>query len=364
MKKIKLGDLVRIRTGKLDANASSSNGQYPFFTCSRTPLRINSYSYDCECVLVAGNGDLNVKYYSGKFDAYQRTYIIESMDDKVLDTRYLYWFLFKYVEKLRELAIGGVIKYIKLNNLTDPQVDLPEISKQKEIVELLDKSNSLIDKRKHSISLIDVYLESKFDEMFGNLDTNTHGWKISTLSSLTKKVTDGTHQPPKFVSDGIPFIFISNIVNNEIILKTKKFISEDTYKFLTKSTPIEIGDILYTTVGSYGHPAIIKSSDKFCFQRHIAHIKPDTNKIDTLFLYGMLKSPMVRRQADEKAKGIAQKTLNLSDLKNIKVFVPPIELQNIYVDLVRKSEILKQKMVIQSEELENHLQALMQKTFN
>ena len=76
--KYNLGDLVRIRTGKLDANASVDNGKYPFFTCSKQPLRIDSYSYDCECVLVAGNGELNVKYYDGKFDAYQRTYIIES----------------------------------------------------------------------------------------------------------------------------------------------------------------------------------------------------------------------------------------------------------------------------------------------
>lgn len=71
--KVRLGDYVDIKTGKLDANASSEDGSYMFFTCSREPLRIKNYSYDCECVLVAGNGDLNVKYYQGKFDAYQRT---------------------------------------------------------------------------------------------------------------------------------------------------------------------------------------------------------------------------------------------------------------------------------------------------
>src|SRR5437867_11185334 len=97
----KLGPLVRIRTGKLDANANDQNGHYPFCTCARAPLRISSYSYDCECVLVAGNGDLNVKYYSGKFDAYQRTYIIESLDAQRLNPRYLYRFLSEYVEELR-----------------------------------------------------------------------------------------------------------------------------------------------------------------------------------------------------------------------------------------------------------------------
>ena len=61
--KVKIGELTKIKTGKLDANAASEDGQYPFFTCSREPLKISTYSYDCECVLVAGNGDLNVKLY-------------------------------------------------------------------------------------------------------------------------------------------------------------------------------------------------------------------------------------------------------------------------------------------------------------
>ena len=86
--KTELGSLTSIKTGKLDANASSENGIYPFFTCAVEPLKIDSYSYDCECVLVAGNGDLNVKYYNGKFDAYQRTYIIESKDKSKLTVPY------------------------------------------------------------------------------------------------------------------------------------------------------------------------------------------------------------------------------------------------------------------------------------
>ena len=88
--RVKVGDITKIKTGKLDANAASEDGEYPFFTCSREPLRISSYSYDCECVLVAGNGDLNVKYYNGKFDAYQRTYIIEDNSDGKLYMPYLY----------------------------------------------------------------------------------------------------------------------------------------------------------------------------------------------------------------------------------------------------------------------------------
>ena len=121
--KLKIGDLTNIRTGKLDANASSEDGQYPFFTCSKDPLKISTYTYDCECVLVAGNGDLNVKYYKGKFDAYQRTYIIEDNGSGRLYMPYLYYFMTRYVEQLRKQTIGGVIKYIKLGNLTNAVTD-------------------------------------------------------------------------------------------------------------------------------------------------------------------------------------------------------------------------------------------------
>ena len=107
----KIGSICDVKTGKLDANASDENGIYPFFTCSKEPLRINTYSYDAECVLIAGNGDLNVKYYNGKFDAYQRTYIL-TIKNGVTDVsmQYLYLFFQLYVETLRKNSIGGVIK--------------------------------------------------------------------------------------------------------------------------------------------------------------------------------------------------------------------------------------------------------------
>ncbi len=126
----RLGNLAYVRTGKLDANASSETGQYPFFTCAVSPLRIDVAAYDTKAVLVAGNGDLNVKYYEGKFNAYQRTYIIDSLDEEVAMPRFLHGFLDIYVGRLREQAIGGVIKYIKLGYLTDAEVPLPSLGAQ------------------------------------------------------------------------------------------------------------------------------------------------------------------------------------------------------------------------------------------
>ena len=163
----RLGDFVNIKTGKLDANASSANGQYPFFTCSIEPLRIDAYSYDCECVLVAGNGDLNVKYYNGKFDAYQRTYIIESKNKDVLSVPYLYCFLDKYVEELRKQSIGGVIKYIKLGNLTEAQIPMYSIAEQNEVVANLNQVDTLISIRKQQLSKLDELVKNDSNVRLG-----------------------------------------------------------------------------------------------------------------------------------------------------------------------------------------------------
>lgn len=160
--RVRIGDITRIMTGKLDANASSEDGAYPFFTCSREPLRISSYSYDCECVLVAGNGDLNVKYYNGKFDAYQRTYIIEDNSNGKLFMPYLYLFMERYVEELRRQAIGGVIKYIKLGNLTDALLELPSLEEQKSIVNILFMSKHIIEQRQKQIDNLNELIKARF----------------------------------------------------------------------------------------------------------------------------------------------------------------------------------------------------------
>ena len=139
MQYVKLGDYTKIKTGKLDANASSIDGIYPFFTCSKQPLKINSYSYDCECVLVAGNGEINAKYYNGKFDAYQRTYIIETNDKSKLLVKYIYYFMLSYIDVLKSKSIGGVIKYIKLNNLTDAKIPLLSIDEQTKVIDYFEK---------------------------------------------------------------------------------------------------------------------------------------------------------------------------------------------------------------------------------
>lgn len=139
--KTRLGDFVSIRTGKLDANASSENGKYPFFTCGVETLKIDDYAFDCEAVLLAGNGEFCVKYYNGKFNAYQRTYVIETLDNNVISVPYLYAWFGQYAKVLRGKAIGGIIKYIKMGDLTEAKISFPPLEVQNSYVAIAQQAD-------------------------------------------------------------------------------------------------------------------------------------------------------------------------------------------------------------------------------
>ena len=356
MIKNKLGNFVKIKTGKLDANASSPDGEYPFFTCSREPLKISSFSYDCKCVLVAGNGDLNVKYYEGKFDAYQRTYIIESKDESILDPRYLYWFLFKYVEKLRELSIGGVIKYIKINNLTDPIIPLLPLEDQKRIVKILDKADTLRQKRKQAIGLLDDYLKSVFLEMFDKEKTD---WPM--LKEISNFI-DYRGKTPVKTKKGIQLITAKNVKEGYLDFQPEEFIAENNYlSWMRRGFPKE-GDVLFTTEAPLGNTALLPKFDKLAFAQRIIVIQPK-EMIKPEFLLFALNSTLVRDDISKRSTGSTVKGIRSKELVKVKIPAPELKKQEKFVLIFNSKMKLKQKMLTQSKEIETQFQALMQKAF-
>ena len=361
---LRLGNYVQIKTGKLDANASVPDGQYPFFTCASEPLKIDAYSYDCECVLVSGNGDLNVKYYSGKFDAYQRTYIIESLNQRFLDNKFLYFFLSLYIEQLRYDSIGGIIKYIKLENLTDAAIPIVSLEKQRKVITTLEKADRLRRTRRYALELSDTYLRSVFLEMFGDPAENPKSWKISELNDVCNKVTDGTHQPPVFTPSGIPFIFVQNIAQGEIDFSNTRYVSEETYHQLTRNTKVDKGDIIYSSVGvSFGVAVQVSTNRKFTFQRHIAHLKPKHDEVNSVFLSAQMNNPFVYSQAARASRGAAQPTVNLGDIKEFKVIIPPLPLQEKFAAIVQKSDRIRAQQRESLRQAEHLFQTILHRAF-
>ena len=341
--KEKLGKFVAIRTGKLDANASSENGKYPFFTCSIAPLKIDTYSYDCECVLVAGNGDLNVKYYKGKFDAYQRTYIIESSDKGILSVKYLYLFLEYYIEELRRLSVGGVIKYIRLSNLTDALINVPSWDIQKEITEKLEKLLNIISKRKEQLAKLDALAKSRFFEMFGDVVNNSKNLEISTLGRECVIVSGGTPSTgnEEYWNGNIKWITPAEIDEIDyIIFDTVRHIT-DKGKSAAHLELMPKGTVLLSSRAPIGKLAIT-GSEMTCNQGFKNLIPKD--RITPIFLYYYLKGIIPEIQS--LGRGATFKEVSKSIVANIKILVPSKREQiafNSFIEQLDKSKFRMKK---------------------
>lgn len=332
--KVKIGDLTKIKTGKLDANASSEDGQYPFFTCSREPLKISTYSYDCECVLVAGNGDLNVKYYNGKFDAYQRTYIIEDNGSGKLYMPYLYYFMEGYIEELRKQAIGGVIKYIKLGNLTEALIELPSVDEQKSIVEILEKSKGILDKRNDEICALDDLIKARFVERFGDPKSNSFGFDKMMLKDTCKVVTGNTpsRSVAEYYGDYIEWIKTDNIVPG--LFNPTKATESLSKKGMEIGRIVDRNSILMACIaGSIASIGRVCITDRMvAFNQQINAIIP--KRYNILFLYVLLQvsKDYLVEEINMALKGILSK----SKLEKKEFIVPPMEMQNQFAEFVEQ----------------------------
>lgn len=143
---VKLGKICRVSTGKKDANFGNENGKYYFFTCAKEPIRCNSFSFEGESILIAGNGDIsNISYYDGQFEAYQRTYILQPY----IEHSYLYYLLFhiqsNWVKYNIDKMFGSAIPYIRLGNVQNYMVALPPLAEQERIVAKIEELMPLIE---------------------------------------------------------------------------------------------------------------------------------------------------------------------------------------------------------------------------
>ena len=122
--KLPLEQVAPILTGKKDANFSTEDGRYPFFTCAQTPLQAPAYSFDCDAVILAGNGDFNVKLYRGRFEAYQRTYVLSPEKKELLFL--LYHAVNNSMAKLAQGASGSTIKFLTKGMIASIPVHVPD----------------------------------------------------------------------------------------------------------------------------------------------------------------------------------------------------------------------------------------------
>lgn len=278
-------------------------------------------------VIVFGDHSRNVKYITFPFGAGADGIKVLEPKESVLP-KYLFYGTEYLVLRLKDRGYARHYQFIEKMD-----IPVPAIPEQERIVarieELFSQLVASVSGLKTVKEQLKVYRQAVLKEAFGICSERT------ALSSLCKHITDGDHMPPPKAKFGIPFIMISNVTQNKIDWTNTAFVCRDYYNNIDEKRRPQNGDVLYTVTGSFGIPILVDFNKEFCFQRHIALLRPN-NSILQKYLYYALQEPSVFSQASKMATGTAQKTVSLTVLR--KMTIPYTESISAQQEVVSKIE--------------------------
>lgn len=242
-----------------------------------------------------------------------------------VDSEFLYYQL-KYLRKqIQEMGSGTTFKEISAKTLGEVRIVVPSISEQKRIVarieELFSELDNGVETLRKTKQQLSVYRQAVLKEAFQKCIDRV------PIQSVCRCVTDGDHMPPPKAPSGVPFVMISNVENSKILWDNTAYVSREYFNAIDSKRKPKKGDVLYTVTGSYGIPILVDFKKEFCFQRHIALLRPNDNTLSE-FLYYALMEPSVYAQATKGATGTAQKTVGLGVLRRMVIpYTSSVELQ-------------------------------------
>ena len=286
--------------------------------------------------------------------------------EKILN-KYLYWFLKGNTSFLNSLGRGATFKEISKSIVSQIEINVPVIEYQKEAADILEKVSEVIYLRKQELTALDNLIKARFVEMFGDPSTNPRGWDETTISDECFYIKDGPHKPLPDIgkeNGGHPFISVRNIVNGHIDFSTARYISDEDYADAIRKCHPEKGDMLYSKGGTTGIAKLIDIDEEFANWVHVAVLKFDKSRLNGVFFENMLNCSYCYEQSQRLTKGIANRDLVLSAMAQIKLYCPPMELQNQFADFVKqvdKSKVAVQKALDETQML---FDSLMQEYFN
>ena len=289
----------------------------------------------------------------------------------ILDSSFLIYAMHSedFSKKVLSRTSGATVRSIPMKELKEVTMVIPPLCEQQRIVSRLDSAFAHIDERKANAEKQLSEARALFQTALTKAMEPKEGWEEKKMKEIVVSLTDGDHQPPPKSNDGIPFITISNIDKdaNRIDFENTFFVPRSYFEGLKKDRIPHEGDVLYTVTGSFGIPVLIDFQKEFCFQRHIALIRPNQNRLSSKFLYYWILSSYATTQAEDTATGTAQRTVSLNSLRNFVITIPPLsEQQRIVSRLdslsahVRELEEVLQKTIAECDALK---QALLRKVF-
>jgi type I restriction enzyme S subunit len=337
-----LGALVSLRTGKLDVNAGVEDGEFPFFTCSRETYKIDVAAYSGKSVIVAGNGDLNVKYYDGEFNAYQRTYILQAINELVLNPKFLFHFMDVYLETLRNDTQGSTIQYLKKAQFTEAPISLPPLAEQKRIVDVVASVDAYIDALQQQVDSARTARNAVLQDLLsaGGVD-----WTNATIGEFASIQSGFAFSAKDWSEDGYPVVKINNVRDGKVSLESCSFVSHPLPKGAEKFQ-LHRGDLLITLTGEIGATGTVSVEGPLFLNQRVGKVTvSDDSRTILSFVAYLLSSSKLRSEMWSLGKGNAQLNISPSSIHGLSVNLPPL------VEQKRISEIVSSMdEVIQSTE--------------
>lgn len=307
-------------------------GDVKILTTSTTDLYTTEdlageYVVDREIVAIPWGGNPNVQYYNGKFVTADNR-IATSNDTNRLDNKFLYYYLQNELDLISSFYRGSGIKHPDMSKVLDLEIPVPPLEVQHEIVHVLDKfmllsaelSAELSARRKQFSYYRDLLLEEGYDS------------KEYRLLDICE-IIDCPHTSPKWKESGIPVIRNYNLVNGTIDTRNLSFVDEDEYKERIKRVEPQEGDIMFSREAPIGNVGIVPSNFKCCQGQRVVLLRTRGETVIPRFLLHALQGGMVRSQIETvEGKGATVSNFNISDLKELKVLIPPIKRQKYVID--------------------------------
>ena len=365
-KTYKLGDIVKFNTGKLDSNAAVTDGKYPFFTCSPETLKINTFAFNQKAILLAGNnaeGNFSVKYYEGKFNAYQRTYVISVINEDIVDYNFLYYALKICLLKFKMMSQGTSTKFLTKSILNSFEIALPEIEAQRNIASILKSIDSKIQINQCINDNLEQQAQALYKSWFvdfeqfkdgefveSELGLIPEGWRVGVLSDLAE-ITMGQSPSGKSYNetgDGMLFYqgraeFGDRYPSIRLYTTEPSRIAEQNSVLLSVRAPVGDTNIAYK---------------KCCIGRGLASIKAKHGF--NSFIFYMIKS--LKDQFDMyNGEGTVFGSINRDSLNSLNIIVPTNDVINDFEKIVAPLDLKYKSLFTENLLLTQHRDTLLPK---
>ena len=261
---------------------------------------------------------------------------------ELLDQQYLYYFLKSDIalQMIRSAATGSVRDNLKFSMLCEFSTNIPALEMQKGIVRILDKVKTLIDFRQQELQKLDDLVKARFVEMFGDPEHNNKHWREKSLFKLCKVGSSKRIYQNELCEQGVPFLKISDLVckMDKGSCKYAFFIPEEKYDELVEQGLVPSpGDILVTARGTLGRCYIIAAEDRFYFQDGmITWLSDFDESICSQYIAHLFSMKGVKKQIEGLQAGSTVVYLSIAMTKNLKIMVPPIDLQKDFIAFVQQ----------------------------